>query len=149
VKQIHDRSIDVSQYDEFPWKTFLSATEIRALEFPIDSLSIGDLSGYVDYLISVGEPYQAHRHQLWKKISRPFSAAAMILLASLFAFGSHRAFNKGKRIIQATIIALLLYFVTEIIANAGILIGADPVLTAILPILIIISIVMLQLKRTF
>lgn len=149
VKQIHDKSIDVSQYDDFSWETFLSATEIRALEFPIDSLSIRDLSGYVDYLSSVGEPYQNHRHQLWKKISRPFSAAAMILLASLFAFGSHRAFNKGKRIIQATIIALLLYFVTEIIANAGILIGADPVLTAILPILIIISIVMLQLKRTF
>jgi lipopolysaccharide export system permease protein len=149
IKQIHDNSIDVSQHDSFVWNTLLSATEIRALEFPIDSLSIRDLSGYVDYLNSVGEPYQDHRHQLWKKISRPFSAAAMVLLASLFAFGSHRSLNKGKRIIQATIAALLLYFLTEIIANAGILFGSDPVLTAILPIIIIVSIVALQLKRTF
>jgi lipopolysaccharide export system permease protein len=119
------------------------------LEFPIDSLSIRDLSGYVDYLSSIGEPYQDHRHQLWKKISRPFSAAAMVLLASLFAFGSQRAMNKGKRIIQATVAALLLYFITEIIANAGVLLSSDPVLTAILPIVIIVSIVILQLKRTF
>ncbi len=149
VKNIHDKSIDISQHNNFSWKTFLSATEIRALEFPIDSLSIADLSGYVDYLRSVGEPYQDHRHQLWKKISRPFSAAAMVLLASLFAFGSHRSLNKGKRIMQATILALLLYFMSEIVANAGVLFGADPMLTAILPILIIISIVMWQLKRTF
>jgi lipopolysaccharide export system permease protein len=149
VKHFQDKSIDISQHDNFSWKTFLSATEIRALEFPIDSLSIADLSGYVDYLHSVGEPYQNHRHQLWKKISRPFSAAVMVLLASLFAFGSHRSLNKGKRIIQATIIALLLYFTSEIVANAGILFGIDPILTAILPILIIGSIVMLQLKRTF
>jgi lipopolysaccharide export system permease protein len=149
VKNIHDKSIDMSQHNNFSWKTFLSATEIRALEFPIDSLSIGDLSGYVDYLRSIGEPYQNHRHQLWKKISRPFSAAVMVLLASLFAFGSHRSLNKGKRIIQATIVALVLYFMSEIVANAGVLFGADPMLTAILPILIIISIVMWQLKRTF
>ncbi|MEE9413371.1 MAG: LPS export ABC transporter permease LptG [Methylococcales bacterium] len=149
VKHFHDKSIDIIQHNNFSWKTFLSTTEIRALEFPIDSLSIGDLSGYVSYLKRVGEPYQDHRHQLWKKISRPFSAAVMVLLASLFAFGSHRSPNKGKRIIQATVVALMLYFTSEIVANAGILFGANPILTAILPILIIISIVILQLKRTF
>ncbi len=149
VKHFHEKTIKQQQHNELQWKTFLTAAEIRALEFPIDSLSIQDLSGYVDYLKSVGEPYQDHRHQLWKKISRPFSAAVMVLLASLFAFGSHRSFNKGKRIMQATIVALFLYFMSEIIANAGVLLGANPILTAILPILIIIFIVTLQLRRTF
>ncbi len=149
VKQFHDKTIDQSRHDDFQWKTFLTAEEMKALEYPIDSLSIQSLASYVDYLRSVGEPYQNHRHQLWRKISRPFLAAAMVLLASLFAFGSHRSHNKGKRIMQATVLALILYFSTEIIANAGILYGANPIITALLPILIIVSIVVLQLKRVF
>lgn len=149
IKRFHNKAIDHAEYNQFQWKTFLSESEMRALEFPIDSLSISDLASYVEYLKTVGEPYQDHRHQLWKKISRPFSATAMVLLASLFAFGSHRSFNKGKRILQATIVALLLYFSSEMIANAGLLFAADPILTAILPILIIVFIVILQLKRSF
>ena len=86
LNNIHDKSIDVSQHDKFSWKTFLSATEIRALEFPIDSLSIADLAGYVDYLRSVGEPYQNHRHQLWRKISRPFSAAVNGFVSIIVCF---------------------------------------------------------------
>ena len=149
VKQFQKKSATQTQHKEYQWKSFLSSAEIRALEFPIDSLSIDDLSGYVNYLKSVGEPYQDHRHQLWKKISRPFSAATMVMLASLFAFGSQRTFNKGKRIIQATIVALVLYFASEIIANTGMLIGANPIVTAAAPILIMLMIVILQLKRKF
>lgn len=73
---------------------------------------------------------------------------AMILLAIPFIFGSIRE-GLGGKLILAAVIGVSVYLLDQIIANAGLLLHINPVLTSILPSVALISVAIYFLKRVY
>ena len=72
----------------------------------------------------------------WDKLLKPISTVIMLFLAMPFIFGRMRATNASKRIVIGLFIGISFFIASSILPNLGILIGLNPFINAILPLII-------------
>ena len=70
---------------------------------------------------------------MWQKLGRPLLTLAMILFAVPFTFAQPRSPGLGGRLAIGAVVGLLIYVSNQIIANLGLLLAGNVMLTTLLP----------------
>ncbi|MFT5699936.1 MAG: lipopolysaccharide export system permease protein [Desulforhopalus sp.] len=128
---------------------FLSAYQVSVLEMPPFSLSTPNLMLYISALRESGQNADQYSIALWRKLSVPLTTGAMVLLSLSFVFGSTRSISAGFRITLGTFVGIVLYFFDQMSTQWGLMLNLNPLLTAMIPVLLISSIAFIRLRKIF
>ncbi len=131
-KTFTEEQIESISTSSMQWKSFVNPTDISALNKSPDSLSPFDLFQHVRYLRSTGQEADAYELALWRKAGGALTTIAMLLLSIPFVFGSSRT-GLTNKLVLAVLVGMSVYLLDQIIANAGLLLHLNPVLTALFP----------------
>jgi lipopolysaccharide export system permease protein len=119
------------------WKAFLTPRKGAVTELDAESLSPSDLYQYARDLRERGQDADRYELALWRKLNLPFATGAMILLSIPLVFGTLRLSSTGKRVMFGAGVGVAFYLGDQIIAQAGLLLSLDPVLTATVPVAVL------------
>ena len=146
-KTITENGITTQHLGNLTLDSFLSSDQIDILELPPDSLSSFELHDYIQALRESGQNADRYTLALWRKLSTPLTTGAMILLSLPFVFGSTRSITSGRRIMMGCIVGIAFYFADQVIVYLGLLLGFYPIMTAMIPVVLISGIGFWQLHR--
>ena len=148
-RTIDDGEISTRHLATLAMDAFLSADQVSVLGLPPYSLSTPDLIRYIAALEESGQDADPYAIALWRKISVPLTTGAMALLALSFVFGSTRGLSAGYRITIGSLVGIALYFVDQMSIQWGLLLNLSPVVTAMVPVLLISGITFVRLRQVF
>ncbi|MDH5393422.1 MAG: LPS export ABC transporter permease LptG [Gammaproteobacteria bacterium] len=97
-----------------------------------------DLYKYSDYLEKNQLDASHYRLAFWLKVITPLSTLVMLLIALPFVFGSLRSGSSGQRVLIGILIGVGYFIVGKIMNHIGQSYGLHPLLSAILPMLIVL-----------
>lgn len=128
---------------------FWSPDELPVVRMTTAAMPLVDMYHYIDYLKSRGQDTRQLELSLWQKITLPLSAGTMVFLAIPIgtSLSSQRNADFAKRLGIGTVIGIAVYLLTQIIHTLGLLIGAPPLLTALLPLLLILLATIVLLRK--
>jgi lipopolysaccharide export system permease protein len=126
---------------------FLSPRQVGVLKLPPGSLSISDLSRYIEALRQRGQNTASYELAFWQKISLPLTNGVMVLMALTFIFGANRGTTTGRRIIMGAIVGVLFYLANQVFGQAGLKLDLPAAVTTLLPVLIILALALFLLRR--
>jgi lipopolysaccharide export system permease protein len=148
-KSISDNEITTRKVETITLDSFLSAYQVSVLELPPYSLSTPNLIHYINALHKSGQNADQYSIALWRKLSVPLTTGAMVLLSLSFVFGSTRSIGAGYRMTLGAFIGVVLYFADQLIIQWGLVLNLSPIITAMIPVLLISSIAFVRLRRVF
>jgi len=85
--------------------------------------------------------------ELYKRLVKPLTLVAMILLAMLFIFGSNRDTSLGKKLFLGIALGLSFELTSRVGAAMSISFNIDPLISAILPSLIVMVLAIVLLRQ--
>lgn len=129
------------------WETELSPDLLGVLIVKPDNLSISGLHTYVKYLEVQGMNSTSYAMSFWKKILRPLTTAALVLVAISFVFGPLRSVTMGFRVFTGIIVGLLFKYMQDLLGPSSLVFGFDPVFATLIPIAICAAAGGLLLRR--
>jgi lipopolysaccharide export system permease protein len=133
--------------DSLQWTSIFSSVHLKELTLPSDSFSIRQLSRYIHFLNATDQPADQYSIALWQKFGRPLLTLAMILLAVPFTFVQQRSPGLGSRLAVGATVGLLTYVGNQIIVNLGLLFALNPLVTTLLPPLLILAVALALVYR--
>ena len=146
-KRLESGTLTTRQLPELTWKPFKALIKFGRLELPAQSLSPSNLYDYVKYLRRAGENTDRYELLFWQKVALPFSTGAMVLLSLPFVFGTLRSASFGLRIVLGLVGGLVFYLLSQIVVNAGAILGVHPAVVALAPMGLVVLIAWLLLRR--
>lgn len=132
-KDISQNGIDTRHLATLPWRSFLTERKLSTFLIGPESLSLSDLYQYVSDLQRRGQNTGRFELVLWQKLSMPFAAWGLILLAIPLVFGPLRSTSTGARVSIGAVLGLTVYFGNQVVGHAALLWGLDPALGALVP----------------
>ncbi len=135
--RLTDRGITTTRLAAREMGAFLGADQVRLLEMPPHALAVSDTIRYVRALRQSGQNADRYLLSLWRKASIPLTTGAMALLSLGVIFGSTRNMSAGRRITLGSLIGVVLYVADQLIMNIGLLLDWPPLVTAMLPFVLI------------
>jgi len=101
-------------------------------------MSAFDLHRYSDYLENNQLDASHYRLAFWLKVITPLSTLVMLLIALPFVFGSLRSGSAGQRLMIGILIGVAYFIVGKIMNHIGQVYGLHPLLSATLPMAIVL-----------
>ncbi len=147
LKDFKAGTVETRKEEEQTWQSYLTAKQLQVLDIPIESLSPLDLYEYVGYLEASGQVTKRFELVFWQKASMPLAIAAMIALAFPFVFGPLRSSSAGKRTVLAAIIGISFQLINQLVANLGLMLELNPLITTLGPIALILLLASLMITR--
>lgn len=129
------------------WETALNPGMIDLVEIPHEKLSLWDLYGYIDYLHENGLNARPYEQSFWRRVMAPISTAGMLLLAIPFIFGSLRSVGVGQRVTVGGLLGITFYLFNGIFSRVGIVYDLPPLLSSLLPTVLVFSVWWLLMRR--
>jgi lipopolysaccharide export system permease protein len=129
------------------WPSFLSPEQMASLIAPMETLTLGDLYDYVDYLDGAGLNSHRYRFRLWQALSTPVGLLAMCLLGLPFVLGSVRSRPPGARILFGAIVGIGFYLVEQTTSQLAVLYELPALPMAMLPDFALLSASIFTLAR--
>ncbi len=125
--------IQVGNSTEQVWPTLMDVRLAQLLTRNVATLSLPELSEYIDYLRRNGSPVARYALEYWQRWAAPASALSMLLLAVSLVLGPLGQRPLGQRLLVAVLAGLVFKLLAEIITHAGLVYGLSPVISAFLP----------------
>lgn len=129
------------------WSSLFGDMSLEELTLPSSSFSVKQLSHYISYLKSTGQPSLEFTLALWLKLGHPLLILAMILLAIPFTFSTPRAPGLGSRLAVGVIVGLLTYVCDQIIVNLGLLYSLNVQMTTLAPPILLLAVALILVYR--
>ncbi len=143
-----NRGLLNTQYrKQWRWDSFLTADQLQALELPAETLSVTELFSYIRYLINTGQNAERYELLFWQRLLLPVTMAVMVLLLVPIMVSSPRAQSFGLQVALAVVVGLLYFLATQVVANAGLLMGIAPLTTALVPTLTVLVLALFLSRR--
>lgn len=121
------------------WDLALSSDFVGFAVVRAERASSADLARYVRFLRSNGQDPAVYELALWVKLSMPFTAAAMVLLAVPFVFGPLRSVGVGQRILAGALVGVAFHIVSQATSQLGLVYGLTPAIGATGPTVLILG----------
>ena len=130
------------------WPISLPQDKLAVLAIPPESLSMWDLRARI--LRALDNELDVHglRVMMWQRLSLPLAAIAMILLSLPFVLGSTRILSAGERVTYGVLAGLTFYLTEQFCAHIAIIAKLNPVVMAIAPEVVVITLVGWWLYRS-
>ncbi|HFD81101.1 MAG TPA: LPS export ABC transporter permease LptG [Gammaproteobacteria bacterium] len=123
---------------EARWPRLIDPRLARLLTRDAGTLSLPQLGRYIAYLEDNGGEVGIYRLRYWQRLLFPLTVFAMLLLALALVLGRLGRAGGGLRLLAAVVAGLLFKLLTDLVAQAGIVYGMPPWLSAGLPSLLVL-----------
>jgi len=143
-----DRQIEVHRTSQSVWPSLIEPGLAQLLTRDAQTLSLPELSQYIDYLRQNGTRVALYRLNYWQRLAIPVAAIAMLFLAVSFVLGPIGRLSMGQRILIGVVVGLVFKLFNEITAHAGLVFGAPPWLSVFAPSALVFIAGLLLLRRT-
>ena len=147
LKNYEGKDVVTRHEAELARKSHLTERQLRILELPIDSLPPSGLYQYLKYLRVSEQTTERFEMVFWQKAIFPVAVIIMMLCSFPFVFGSLRTSSAGKRIVLATITGISFQLVSQLLVNLGLVLDINPLLTTLLPIVAILLLGAVFMRR--
>jgi lipopolysaccharide export system permease protein len=135
------------EQDQMVWDSVFSDRRLKELSLPTDSFSIQQLRHYITFLKGSDQPSGEYQMAMWQKLGRPILTLAMILFAVPFTFVQQRSPGLGGRLAIGAVVGLLIYVANQIVANLGLLLNGNVMLTTLAPSIVLLAIALWLVYR--
>jgi len=142
-----DRQVDIRTTPHSVWPRLIEPQLAQLLTRDAQTLSLRDLSCYIDYLQQNGTGVALYRLRYWQRLATPVAALAMLFLAVSIVLGPVGRLSMGQRILVGVGVGLAFKLGNELTAHAGLVYGAPPWLSAFAPSLLVCIAGALMLRR--
>ena len=146
-KRVQGWKVSMRRHPTLYWKSFLSPQQGAVMELDAESLSPTDLYRYIVDLRERGQSAERYELALWRKANIPLATAAMILIAIPFVFGAFKLATTGQRVLAGSGVGIAFYLIDQILAQAGLLVGVNPAITATVPAALLFCIALVMAQR--
>jgi lipopolysaccharide export system permease protein len=147
IKNYQEGTVNTRHEAGLVRESYLTEKQLQVLELPIESLSPSDLYQYLRYLRASGQITERFELVFWQKVTLPITVVVMMLCSFPFVFGSMRVASMGKRIVLATITGLSFQLISQLLANLGLMLNLSPLLMVLLPIVVILILGTVSMRR--
>lgn len=140
-----DRKTSTKSMSEASWQSVLDPTLLNVLLVKPDQMSAWRLYSFTQHLRENRQKTLRYEIAFWTKILYPMAVLVMMVLALPFAYFQRRQGGIGAKIFAGIMLGLAFHFLNRLFGHLGLLNEWPPVLSAILPALIFLSIAMMML----
>lgn len=134
-----DKRTSVSTNAEERWQSALDPDLLNVLMVQPEKMSAWSLYSYAEHLRENRQKALQYEIALWTKLMYPIAVLVMMVLALPFAYSQRRQGGVGAKIFTGIMLGLAFYFLNRLAAHLGLLNDWSPMLSAILPTLIFLS----------
>ncbi|MDH5425778.1 MAG: LPS export ABC transporter permease LptG [Gammaproteobacteria bacterium] len=120
------------------WEHLFNPDLFEVIAVQPSDMSATDLYKYSDYLENNQLDASHYRLAFWLKVITPLSTLVMLLIALPFVFGSLRSGSAGERLLVGIIIGIGYFIMGRIVNHIGQVYGLHPLLSAVLPMIIVL-----------
>lgn len=106
-----------------------------------------DIYNYITYLEGNDQDASSYWLTFWRKAVLPFTIVVMMLLSVSFIFGGLRTVPMGTRLIFGIASGFTFHVSGELFGPASLVFGLPPILGALLPSLLVLTIAMYLLRK--
>jgi lipopolysaccharide export system permease protein len=139
--------IQTKNYSQYGIKVSFDQDLIDALKKEPQALSIIDLYKHMSFLSSNNLTAKAFKVELYKRLVKPVTLVAMLMLSMLFIFGSLRDASLSKKIFLGVVISLFFELSSRISGVISLRFDYDPLFSASAPTLVTLAIAFLLLRK--
>ena len=134
-----DGSSRVEQMTWDNWDSLLNPHLIRVLILEPARLSVTELSQYIAYLRTNNLAAAPYELAFWQRLVYPLATAVMIFPAVPFVFGSIRSVSMGRRVFTGALLGISFYALNQATGQVALLYDFSPILSALLPPLLLLG----------
>ncbi len=120
---------------------------VQVLAREPEFMRLGNLSRYAGYLEANGVAASRFRLDYWSRVTRPLTVIAMLLLGAGFVLTVKQRQSSGWRLFLGVLAGLTFKLMNDLFAQAGLVFGLAPVLSAIVPTLLVIGLTVWMFRR--
>ncbi|MEO0438506.1 MAG: LPS export ABC transporter permease LptG [Pseudomonadota bacterium] len=113
-----------------------------------EQLSLRDLFGYSEFLLTQGDDAAEFRLAMWTKLLQPLAVAALVLVAVSFVFGPLRDGTLGFRLFTGVMLGVLFWLTKGLLGPASLVFGFSPLYAAAAPVAILFALGLFLLRRS-
>jgi len=143
-----DRQVDVQRTPQSVWPSLIEPGLAQLLTRDAQTLSLPELSRYIEYLQQNGSDVGLYRLNYWQRWATPVAVIAMLFLAVSIVLGPVGRLSVGQRILVGVAVGLVFKLFNGITAHAGLVYGVPSWLGAFAPSVIVVVAGLLLLRRT-
>jgi len=146
--EIANTGVDTSFEDTLILKRLILLELFSVLELHANEMSAKELYVYSNYLQDNSLDSDEYRLAFWIKIFTPLTCIAMLLIAMPIVFSTTpRSGGVGQRIMLAVIIGIVYFVFNRTINHLGLALDIIPVVSALLPLLLVTAVSMYFMRR--
>jgi lipopolysaccharide export system permease protein len=144
---INDDGITIRRFRQAEWPSLLEPEIINYVMVQPQYLSYFGLLKYIDYLRQNVLETAPYEQALWKKIIRPVSICAMVLLSILLVNCESRFALVGQRVFLGTLIGIVFHIIDQVSGHLGMVYHAPAYLCVTAPTLLLLGVVIYLLRE--
>lgn len=145
---------DVERHDFMSWReltednlALVDASVLTNLSISPENLSVGALSGQINYLRGNGLDSREVELAFWVKLTSPLATLIMLMLSLPFVFASQRGGGAGQKIFVGIMLGIVYVLVNRLLTELAVTAGLTPLMSAILPLVFFALIATLGIRR--
>ena len=143
-----DSGAQLKRIDQQLWPTEVKPELLDSAVTRPKLLSLRSLWGYLGYLGENGLDDHVYQTAFWEKALFPFTVIALVLAGMPFVFGPARSHNMGVRLFFGMALGGLFMIVNRAVQKFGSVYDLPPLLTIVLPPLLLAIVAILILRRS-
>ncbi len=128
------------------WHSSMTPDLMSVLRVSPDSMSMTNLSAYIDHLRDNKQNSTRYEWAFWAKLFQPAAVIIMMLLAIPFAIQSTRGGGVGAKLLLGVMIGVGFYFLNQLTSHLTVLYNWPPLLSASGPVLVFLVVAVMLLS---
>ena len=137
-----------SHLPEMLWRSSLTPDKLGVVTIKRpEYLAIEDLVDYLDYLKANKQDGGRYELAFWRKLFQPITIAVMLFMALSFIFGPLRSVTMGARILLGVVTGFAFHMTNQIFGPISLVYQLPPILGAIIPSILFISVAAYYLRK--
>lgn len=138
---------EVKKISNYIWDTKLTPKKLEVILGEPDKMSMRDIYNYIIYLENNGQDAKRYWLIFWRKAVLPFTIVVMMLLSVSFIFGGLRSVTMGTRLIFGIAAGFAFYVSGELFGPFSLVFNLPPILGALSPSFLVLSLAIYLLRR--
>lgn len=141
IKRSTFSGVDVSSISikQEVWQHLFNPDLFGVIAVKPGDMSATDLYKYSGYLEKNQLDASHYRLAFWLKVITPLSTLVMLLIALPFVFGTLRSGSSGQRVLIGILIGISYFIMGRVVNHIGQVYGLHPLLSAVLPMIIVLT----------
>lgn len=145
---ISSNGVSVSTSRRENWPVLLRTELFDVLRLDPVDMSALDLLRYSDYLEENELDEVPYRLAFWIKVFTPMTCVAMLLIAMPLVLSSRpRSGGTGQHVLVGLLLGILFYVLNSAANHLGVVYGLPPILSASIPLMLVVFVTVLLIRR--